>query len=103
MTQRQRGATKDARGKAQRTKPVPAASGGRSARSSDRRSSGGNPNEPQDRPSKPSGGRAQGRREEPSEPPISTNGPAVKAWLDANLSPQPGSGRDPFRVPAELA
>jgi len=27
----------------------------------------------------------------------------VKAWLDANLAPQPGSGRDPFRVPAELA
>ena len=27
----------------------------------------------------------------------------VKAWLDANISPQPGSGRDPFRVAAELA
>ena len=27
----------------------------------------------------------------------------VKAWLDANAVPQPGSGRDPFRVPAELA
>jgi predicted ATP-dependent protease len=27
----------------------------------------------------------------------------VKAWLDANLSPQPGGGRDPFRVAAELA
>lgn len=31
------------------------------------------------------------------------NAATVKAWLDANLSPQPGSGRDPFRVPAELA
>ncbi len=27
----------------------------------------------------------------------------VKAWLEANLSPKPGSGRDPFRVPPELA
>ncbi|HVJ90399.1 MAG TPA: ATP-binding protein [Labilithrix sp.] len=27
----------------------------------------------------------------------------VKAWLEANLSPQPGSGRDPFRVSPELA
>jgi predicted ATP-dependent protease len=27
----------------------------------------------------------------------------VKAWLDANLSPQPGSGRDPFRIAASLA
>src|SRR5262245_54698441 len=33
----------------------------------------------------------------------SANAPAVKAWLDANLSPQPGSGRDPFLIPAELA
>lgn len=38
----------------------------------------------------------------PSEPPSSVNAP-VKAWLDANISPQPGSGRAPFRVPAELA
>jgi predicted ATP-dependent protease len=37
-----------------------------------------------------------------SEPPSSTNAP-VKAWLDANLAPKPGSGRDPFRVLAELA
>ncbi|MCW5816816.1 MAG: AAA family ATPase [Labilithrix sp.] len=27
----------------------------------------------------------------------------MKAWLDANLSPQPGSGRDPFRISAEQA
>ena len=35
--------------------------------------------------------------------PPPTNAP-VKAWLDANLSPpMPGSGRDPFKVPAEQA
>lgn len=40
----------------------------------------------------------------PSEPPPpSLETAPVKAWLDANLSPQPGSGRAPFRVPAELA
>jgi predicted ATP-dependent protease len=33
---------------------------------------------------------------------VSLNAP-VKAWLDANLSPQPGSGRDPFRVLPEQA
>lgn len=37
----------------------------------------------------------------PSEPAESTASP-VKAWLDANLAPQPGSGRDPFRIPPEL-
>ena len=36
-------------------------------------------------------------------PPASTNAAPVKAWLDANLSPLPGSGRDPFKVPAEQA
>ncbi|HVH42099.1 MAG TPA: ATP-binding protein [Labilithrix sp.] len=34
--------------------------------------------------------------------PTSTNAP-VKAWLEANIPPIPGSGRDPFRIPAELA
>jgi predicted ATP-dependent protease len=34
--------------------------------------------------------------------PPSINAP-VKAWLDANLSPLPGSGRDPFKVSAEQA
>ncbi|MBS2019951.1 MAG: AAA family ATPase [Deltaproteobacteria bacterium] len=26
----------------------------------------------------------------------------VRAWLDANLAPAPGQGREPFRIPAEL-
>ncbi|MFO0735953.1 MAG: ATP-binding protein [Labilithrix sp.] len=34
--------------------------------------------------------------------PPSINAP-VKAWLDANLSPLPGSGRDPFKISAEQA
>jgi predicted ATP-dependent protease len=37
-----------------------------------------------------------------TEPPSSTSTP-VKAWLDVNVAPRPGSGRDPFRVPLELA
>lgn len=35
--------------------------------------------------------------------PMSGSGPAVKAWLEANLAPKPGSGRDPFRITADLA
>jgi predicted ATP-dependent protease len=51
------------------------------------------------------GTRARDKEEEViilDEAPPSTTAP-VKAWLDANLSPQPGSGRDPFRIAAELA
>lgn len=97
MTQRQRGDGKStsSRGKSHDTTTAQTTGprAGRSARSGGRgRSGGGN----EDRPSKP-------RHKEPSEPPISTNGPAVKAWLEANLAPQPGSGRDPFHIPAELA
>lgn len=73
-----------------------------------------------DRPSRPGGARTRGGGAEPdrrevreakeakeaeeqrSEPPSSTNAP-VKAWLDVNLAPRPGSGRDPFRVPPDLA
>lgn len=35
-------------------------------------------------------------------PPSSTFTAPVRAWLDANLAPAPGQGRDPFRIPAEL-
>src|SRR5262249_44643185 len=59
------------------------------------RSSGG-----EERPSKPR--HREGAKPEENEP-SSADTPAVKAWLDANLSPQPGSGRDPFRIPFELA
>ena len=34
-------------------------------------------------------------------PPASLSSP-VRAWLDANRVPAPGSGREPFRIPAEL-
>lgn len=34
-------------------------------------------------------------------PPSSITAP-VRAWLEANQSPAPGSGRDPFRIPTEL-
>lgn len=40
------------------------------------------------------------RRSSPSDPPP-YSGP-VRAWLDANAVPTPGSGRDPFRIPSEL-
>src|SRR5438128_2648285 len=40
-------------------------------------------------------------REEDLQPPSSTSAP-VRAWLDANQAPAPGSGRDPFRIPTEL-
>jgi predicted ATP-dependent protease len=39
---------------------------------------------------------------EGSSPPSSIAAP-IRAWLDASLGPAPGSGRDPFRVPSELA
>lgn len=35
-------------------------------------------------------------------PPASLAGP-VRAWLEANAAPAPGQGREPFRIPAELA
>lgn len=38
-----------------------------------------------------------------ASPPTSLPNGDVRAWLDANLSPQPGSGREPFRIPPELA
>src|SRR5262245_7642876 len=36
-----------------------------------------------------------------TDPPSSVTNP-VRAWLEANQSPMPGTGRDPFRVPSEL-
>src|SRR5262245_4366302 len=54
-----------------------------------------------------SGGRAQRGggavperrpKTEEREPPSSAA--PVKAWIDANLAPSPGSGRDPFRIAA---
>jgi predicted ATP-dependent protease len=62
---------------------------------------------PADRPSR-SGSKRQTLRQGPPpergddlQPPSSTSAP-VKAWLEANQSPAPGSGRDPFRIPTEL-
>ncbi len=75
--------------------------GGRSARARGAGAVGGSGaggQPPPDRPSK----RSTTRPAKTSDPPASVSGP-VKAWLDANLAPQPGSGRDPFRIPAELA
>ncbi len=72
--------------------------GGRTARTGGR-ARGGSAPEPERKPSTSTTIKIE---EAPSEPPSSLNAP-VKAWLDANISPQPGSGRDPFRVPAELA
>ena len=47
------------------------------------------------------------RREEVEAPesdaPASLDGAPVRAWLDANLSPLPGSGRAPFLIAADLA
>ncbi|MBX3221548.1 MAG: AAA family ATPase [Labilithrix sp.] len=71
--------------------------GGRTARSSGR-TRGGGAADPQRRAPE----EKAKVEERPSEPPSSTNAP-VKAWLDANLAPRPGEGRDPFRVPAEQA
>jgi predicted ATP-dependent protease/vacuolar-type H+-ATPase subunit H len=73
---------------------------GRTARSGGRARGGGA--EPTRRP------KIEETNEAPSSSSITADGverqnAPVKAWLDANLSPQPGSGRDPFRVPAELA
>ncbi|MCL2723751.1 MAG: AAA family ATPase [Polyangiaceae bacterium] len=39
-------------------------------------------------------------RRSPSQAPLQS-GP-VRAWLDANAAPRPGSGRVPFRIPSEL-
>jgi predicted ATP-dependent protease len=89
MPQRHRQST-SSRGKAH--EPATAQTGGRSARSGARNRSGSGGVRP-----------SKARREEPSAPPISSAGAAVQAWLEANLSPKPGSGRDPFRVPPELA
>lgn len=55
---------------------------------------------------KPGKKSAKGAPPEASEPrsdapPPSLSGP-VRAWLDANRAPAPGSGREPFRVPTEL-
>ncbi|MBX3210714.1 MAG: AAA family ATPase [Labilithrix sp.] len=84
--------------------------GGRTARSPARARGGGAP-EPERRADKPLEKAAdkpkveepkEREAERPSEPPSSLNAP-VKAWLDANLAPRPGEGRDPFRVPAEQA
>jgi len=70
--------------------------GGRSARSGGRARNGAGTAEPEPRPEKAA------KLEEESSPSSSAIAP-VKAWLDANLSPQPGQGREPFRIPAELA
>ena len=79
--------------------------GGRTARTGGRARGGGAP-EPERQPSISSTKEIEEapHGEPPSSPssPSSMNAP-VKAWLDANISPQPGSGRDPFRIPAELA
>lgn len=77
----------------------------------------GTPKAPADRPSRSARGRggpggtpAAPRRETlregppPSDsdiPPSSTSAP-VRAWLEANQQPAPGSGREPFRIPTEL-
>lgn len=45
--------------------------------------------------------RARGASGDGSTPPSSMPAP-VRAWLDANQAPAPGSGREPFRVPPEL-
>jgi len=37
-----------------------------------------------------------------SETPPSSLGGPVRAWLDANVAPAPGQGREPFRIPADL-
>lgn len=50
----------------------------------------------------PVNGTTNGAAEPPrSDAPPSISGP-VRAWLEANKSPAPGSGREPFRVPSEL-
>lgn len=46
------------------------------------------------------GGTAKG--EANGSAPSSAVSTPVRAWLDANLAPAPGQGRDPFRIPAEL-
>ncbi len=77
------------------------------------------PSDRADRPSRSAKGRAPGggapapRRETLREgpprtdsdlPPSSSShdGAPVRAWLEANRQPAPGSGRDPFRIPIEL-
>src|SRR5688572_20558610 len=47
---------------------------------------------------------ARARAEAPAEEVVGVGAPSgrVKAWLDANQSPPPGSGREPFRIPSEL-
>ena len=90
MPQRRQGSKRDPQASVQ--------TGGRTARTGGR-ARGGSAPEPERQPSTSTTIKIE---EAPSEPPSSLNAP-VKAWLDANISPQPGSGRDPFRVAAELA
>ena len=90
MPQRRQGSKRDPQASVQ--------TGGRTARTGGR-ARGGSAPAPERQPSTSSTLKIE---EAPSEPPSSPNAP-VKAWLDANISPQPGSGRDPFRVAAELA
>lgn len=40
---------------------------------------------------------------EPVEAAAPVSALPARAWIEANLAPQPGSGRDPFRIAAELA
>lgn len=63
---------------------------------------------PADRPSRSGGTKRQTLRNGPprepdakEQPPSSVSAP-VRAWLEANQAPAPGSGRDPFRIPTEL-
>ena len=77
-------------------------SGGSSSRTGRDSASSSSPDRAAGRSTKNGGARARSAPEEVVVQPSSSITAPVKAWLEANQSPPPGSGREPFRIPTEL-